>query len=46
MPDKLLEELETLELEEDTEELGFELNEYFDIPQLSFTFSFGVIYEF
>ena len=46
LPDKLLEELETLELEEDTEELGFELNEYFEIPQLRFTFSLGVIYEF
>ena len=46
LPDKLLEELETLELEEDTEELGFELNEYFEIPQLGFTFSAGLIYEF
>ena len=46
LADKLLEELETLELEADTEELGFEINEYFEIPQLRFTFSAGLIYEF
>ena len=46
LTDKLLEELETLALEEDTKELGFELNEYFEIPQLGFTFSAGLIYEF
>ena len=46
LDDRLLEELETLELEEDPEELGFEINEYFEIPQLGFTFSAGLIYEF
>ena len=46
LADRLLEELETLEFEEDTEELGFEISEYFEIPQLRFTFSAGLIYEF
>ena len=46
LADRLLDELETLELEEDTDELGFEINEYFEIPQLGFTFSAGLIYEF
>ena len=46
LADRLLGELETLELEEDPDELGFEINEYFEIPQLGFTFSFGLIYEF
>ncbi len=45
-------ELEALEFEEgmeaeDIEELlGIDLNEYLEIPQLGFTFSFGFIYEF
>ena len=46
LTDNLLEELETLELEEDADELGFKTNDYFEIPQLSFTFSGGIIYEF
>ncbi len=46
LADSLLEELETLELEADTDELGFEISEYFEIPQLRFTFSAGLIYEF
>ena len=46
LADRLLEELETLELEEAPDELGFEINEYFEIPQLGFTFSAGLIYEF
>ena len=42
-----LEALESEEGEEDLEELlGFDLNEYLEIPQLGFTFSFGFIYEF
>ena len=44
--DKLLEELETLDFEEAPDELDFEINEYFEIPQLGFTFSAGLIYEF
>ena len=45
-------ELEALEFEEGMEEedieelLGIDLNEYLEIPQLGFTFSFGFIYEF
>ena len=46
LADRLLGELETLELEEAPDELGFEINEYFEIPQLGFTFSAGLIYEF
>ena len=46
LADRLIGELETLELEEAPDELGFEINEYFEIPQLGFTFSFGLIYEF
>ena len=34
--DRLEAELETLEFEGDTEELGFELNEYLEIPQFAF----------
>ena len=45
-------ELEALEFEEGMEEedieelLGFDLNEYLEIPQFGFTFSFGFTYEF
>ena len=46
LADKLVDELEAVEFEEDTEELGFEINEYFEIPQFRFTFSTGLIYEF
>ena len=46
LADRLLGELETLELEEDSDELGFEINESLEIPQLGFTFSAGLIYEF
>ncbi len=46
LADRLLGELETLELEEDSDELGFEINESLEIPQLGFTFSVGLIYEF
>ena len=44
--DKLVEGLERLEFEDDTEELDLEINEYLEIPQFPFTFSAGVIYEF
>ena len=46
LADRLLEELETLDFEEAPDELDFEINEYFEIPQLGFTFSAGLIYEF
>ncbi len=44
--DRLLEELETSEFEEAADELDFKIDEYFEIPQLGFTFSAGLIYEF
>ena len=46
LADRLQAELETLEFEEDTEELNIELNEYLEIPQFRFTFSVGLLYEF
>ena len=46
LADRLLEELEAAEFEEGMEELGLEINEYFEIPQLRFTISAGLIYEF
>ena len=53
--EELVAELEELEVEEDLDEedieelqelLGFDLNEYLEISQLGFTFTFGFIYEF
>ena len=44
--DTLVEGLETLEFESETEELDLEINEYLEIPQFPFTFSAGIIYEF
>ena len=46
LTDILSEELEEMEFEEDTEEFGFELGEYLEIPQSHFTFSAGLIYKF
>ena len=46
VPDNLVEGLETLEFESETEELDLEINEYLEIPQFPFTFSAGLIYEF
>ena len=50
LADRLETELETLEFEEDpevlSEALGFELNEYLEIRQARFSFSFGFLYEF
>ena len=44
--DNLVEGLETLEFESETEELDLDINEYLEIPQFPFTFSAGIIYEF
>ena len=44
--DKIVEELETLEFENDTESLDLEVNEYLEIPQFSIIYSVGFIYEF
>ena len=44
--DNLVEGLETLAFESETEELDLEINEYLEIPQFPFTFSAGIIYEF
>ena len=44
--DQFAEELEKTDFEEDTEEIGFELDEYLEIPQFSFILSAGFIYEF
>ena len=44
--DDLAEGIEALEFEDETETLDIEISEYLDIPQLSFTFSAGLIYEF
>ena len=44
--DNLVEGLETLTFESETEELDLEINEYLEIPQFPFTFSAGIIYEF
>ena len=44
--DKFAEAIEASEFETDTEALDIEVNEYLEIPQFPFTFSFGIIYEF
>ena len=44
--DNLVEGLETLAFESETEELDLDINEYLEIPQFPFTFSAGIIYEF
>ena len=44
--DDLAENIEALEFEDETETLDINVNEYLEIPQLSFSFSAGFIYEF
>ncbi len=46
LADRLEADLETLEFEEETEELNIDFNEDLEIPQFPFTFSVGLLYEF